>query len=280
MCLVAFLLMQAGACRADDEVVGLPPLPGGPEPVTLSAHLFRAAAAGRRPAVVFLHGCGGLLNRRGAIGPRERAWAERLNAAGISVLMVDSFNPRHHGPMCAPAQFDAAIYRARPFDAYAALRYLQARDDVRADRIGVIGWSEGGGALLGTVRADSPARPALLAGDFRMAIAFYPASCNARRQGAVWRSSIPLLVLVGSADVWTPAEPCRALVESRAPATDAAIRIYPGAFHDFDWPGMPVHEVPAFRTRAGVVPIEGEDPAAAADATERVAGFVAEHLQD
>jgi dienelactone hydrolase len=202
-----------------------------------------------------------------------------MNAAGIGVLMVDSFGSRHHGEMCAPAHFDAALYRARSFDAYAALRYLQAQDFVLADQAGVMGWSEGGGTVLNTIRTDSPARPdALPGGDFKAAVAFYPASCSTQRQGVASSSAIPLLVLIGASDVWTPAEPCRALIKHPEASTRAEIHVYPGAYHDFDWPGMPVHEVPAFRTRAGVVPIEGSDPQAKADAVQRVTAFFAAHL--
>ncbi len=247
----------------------------GPPATTLDAYLFKAEGTGQQPAVVFLHGCGGLIGRSGSISPRERQWAARLNADGLTVLMVDSFGPRHHGEMCSPASFDPAIYRARAFDAYAALLYLQSLDTVRPDRVGLIGWSEGGGTLLNTIRSGSKARPSgLPKGDFRAAVAFYPASCNRWAQGWNWASPTPLLVAVGESDVWTPAGPCRALIESASDGTTAAIQVYPGAFHDFDWPDMPVHEVPAFKTRAGVIPIEGMDPAALADARQRVPSFL------
>jgi dienelactone hydrolase len=85
-------------------------------------------------------------------------------------------------------------------------------------------------------------------------------------------------VLVGESDVWTPAAPCRALIESASEGSKAQIQVYPGAYHDFDWPDLPVHEVPAFRTRAGVVPIEGTDTAAQADALQRVPGFLKSYL--
>ena len=59
--------------------------------------------------------------------------------------MVDSFGPRNHGEMCSQSGFDRELYLKRPRDAYAALVYLQAQPYVRSDRIGVMGWSEGGG---------------------------------------------------------------------------------------------------------------------------------------
>lgn len=273
-----FLLALTHGAWAEERV-HFPSL-DGPPATLLDGYLFRAEASGPHPAIVFLHGCGGLFNRTGAILTRERDWAARFNAMGITVLMVDSFGPRHHGEMCAPAHFDAAIYRARPHDAYAALRYLQAQDFVRPDRIGLIGWSQGGGTVLNTIRATGNARPPVLPeGDFRAAVAFYPASCSTGLQGTAWSSPVALLVLVGESDVWTPASPCRALIEAAAAGTQASIHTYPGAYHDFDWPGLPVHDLPAFRTKAGVVPIEGMDPAARADALQRVPAFFALHLQ-
>ena len=272
------LLALAHGAQAEENV-HFPSL-DGPSPTMLDFYLFRAEGSAPHPAVVFLHGCGGLFNRAGAVNSRERDWAARFNGLGITVLMVDSFGPRHHGEMCAPAHFDDAIYRARPHDAYAALRYLQTKDFVRPDRIGLIGWSLGGGTVLNTIRAGGNARPPVLpAGDFRAAVAFYPASCSTRLQGTPWSSPVALLVLVGDSDVWTPASPCRELIEAPAAGTQATIHIYPGAYHDFDWPGLPLHDLPAFRTRAGVVPIEGTDPAARADALQRVPAFFAPYLQ-
>jgi len=148
----------------------------------------------------------------GKIGARDRAWAASLNAVGYVVLMVDSFTTRGVHQMCAPSHYQRTVFDARPFDAYAALLYLQALPDVFGDRIGLMGWSEGGGALLATIRQRSIARPAYLPqGDFRAAVGFYPARCNLRQQGP-WISSIPLLVLTGLDDVWTPAAPCRARI--------------------------------------------------------------------
>jgi dienelactone hydrolase len=266
-----------GAARAA-EPVHFPSLDGPPATV-LDAYLFRTTAPGRSPAVVFLHGCGGLLSRSGAINAREQDWAARLNAIGISVLMVDSHTPRHHGQMCAPATFDGAILRARPFDAVAALRYLQDQDFVQPDRIGLIGWSQGGGVVLNTIRSGSPVQSALTAaGGFRAAIAFYPGGCNTAVHRLAWDSPVPLLILIGEGDLWTPADRCGALMATATPATKVTMQTYPGAYHDFDWPGRPVREVPAYRTRDGVVPIVGTDDAARTDALQRVPAFLSSWL--
>jgi dienelactone hydrolase len=259
-------------------VVHFPSL-DGPPATQLDGYLFPAPGAGRHPAVVFLHGCSGLLARSGKIYSREMDWAKWLNAAGITVLMVDSLNPRHHGGMCAPATFEASIYRARPLDAYAALQYLQGLPDIRPDRIGAIGWSQGGGVVLDAIRSTSPARSAAQSiGNFRAAVAFYPARCSISAQGPAWRSPVPLLLLQGAKDVWTDPVPCERLMHSVAPGTDATMQIYPNAYHDFDWPDLPVRRLPAFTTRRGIVPIEGTDPEAREDARQRVIAFMAGHL--
>jgi dienelactone hydrolase len=214
------------------------------------------------------------------------AWSAQLAGRGYVVLMLDSFTPREQGQMCSQQGFRLSVFRDRPSDAYSALRWLQSQPFVRPDRVGVMGWSEGGGVVLMSIGARSLGRPDTLPdGDFRAAVAFYPASCDERKLGGLlgaspaWSSTIPLLVLVGDGDVWTPAGPCRALLDgARSRGTPAEMHIYPGAFHDFDWPNIPVRERPEFITKSGTVPITGTNPDARADALERVPAFLATYL--
>jgi dienelactone hydrolase len=277
----AAAVLLLGHSAPAQEIVHFPSLDGNA--ATLDGYLFQPAGAGRHPALVFLHGCGGLINRRtGDLGVSLRAWAVALTGDGYAVLMVDSFTPRGVSSTCAPSTYNRTIVEARPGDAYGALRYLQAQPFVRGDRIGLIGWSAGGGSVLLTIPKQSRDRPAALpGGDFRAAVAFYPALCNEQRQPAAWTTDIPLLVLLGAADVWTPAAPCQSFVAG-AVARGASIEmhVYPGAYHEFDAPNLPVHELPQDRTPAGVVPIVGTDPAARADALVQVPAFLARHLGD
>ena len=282
--LIAILVLSHAAASAQ-EAVHFPSLedngPGRPA-TTLDGYLFRPAGEGKRPAVVFMHGCGGLFNRTtGLIDRRERDWANDLNGRGYVVLMVDSFGPRNHGEMCSQSGFDRELYRKRPRDAYAALLYLQAEPYVRPNRIGIIGWSEGSGAVLYAIRAQSLGRPAELPhGDFRAAVAFYPASCSERRQQG-WTSTIPLLALLGAGDVWTPAVPCKELLDAAAArGSIVETQVYPGAYHGFDRANSPIQEYPEYRTAAGVVPIQGTDPAARQDALTRVPAFLARLLMN
>jgi dienelactone hydrolase len=252
----------------------------GGAPIQVTGYLFRPARADPGPAVVLMHGCGGLVNGNGRINVRETDYAGRLTQAGYVVLVVDSFTPRGVRNMCSPATLQLPVLQARPKDAYGALLFLQGKPFVRPDRIGLIGWSQGGGAVLMTIRTSDSPRPAELPhGDFRTAIAFYPGSCSERQLKPGWTTRIRLLVLIGEKDVWTPLEPCRVLLD-HAVAAGAPIELhtYPSAYHDFDYPGVRLHEEPEYRTTAGVIPVVGTDPAAREDALTRVSAFLAHTL--
>src|SRR5438105_5403020 len=153
--------------------------PGQPS-TQLDGYLFRPAGDGRPPAVIGLHGCSGMFIRgTGSLGPLYRAWAGELTQRGYAVLLVDSFGPRRHGEMCSVQGFELELLRKRPRDAYGALWFLQAQPFVRGDRVALVGWSQGGGATLSAIGAQSLGRPAQLPqGDFRAAVAFYPGRCN------------------------------------------------------------------------------------------------------
>jgi len=173
--------------------------------------------------------------------------------------------------MCAPRTFDPELYRNRARDAYGALLFLQAQPFVRPDRIGIMVWSQGGGALLFAIGTQSFSRPTQLPrGDFRAAVAFYPTSCDEQRQQPSWSTTIPLMVLVGAEDVGIPAVPCKAFLDGAVTrGAKVEMQMYPGAYHHFDWPNLPRRELP-FPTAGGVVRIEGTDTVARQDAFSRV----------
>ena len=268
---------------AAQEVVHFPSFddngPGQP-PTMLDGYLWRLPGEARQPAVVGLHGCSGMFSRASGVPtPLYRSWVAELNRAGYTVLLVDSFGPRKHGEMCSIDGFDLDLYRRRPRDAYGALLYLQSQPFVRGDRIGLIGWSQGGGAALYAIRTQSPARPASMSqGEFRVAVAFYPGACTEQRQVG-WMSAIPLLVLMGAEDIWTPMAPCKALLDgATARGNRIETVVYPGAYHGFDAPNSARRELPAYVTRAGVVPIVGTDEAGRADSLQRVPAFLGRFL--
>jgi dienelactone hydrolase len=212
-------------------------------PTAIEAYLFKPAGAGPFPAIVGLHGCGGLFNSHGKMQARETEWAATLTAHGYVVLYPESFASRHVGSGCIGTDPAVKPWRERARDAYGALLYLQSLAFVIAERIGLLGWSHGGGTVMFTIAKGAEARPHVLPhGDFRAAIAFYPGWCHADTLGPDWSTAIPTLVLQGASDDWTQAGPCKDLVEhAAAHGTPIDITIYPGSYHDFDWPGDAVH---------------------------------------
>jgi len=276
---LAAALMLCGNAAAAFDTVHFASL--DEQHTVLDAYLFRPDSGGPRPAVVFLHGCGGVISQSGQINAREVDWAERLNAAGYVALVVNSLTPRHFGETCSVQGARPELAReTRPKDAYAALAWLQAQDFVRGDRIGVMGWSQGGATIIYAIGNNSTGRPAGLPRqrDFHAAVAFYP-SCSEKNQGASWTTTVPTLVLIGAEDVWIQNAACQAfLTAAAARGASVQLLVYPGAYHDFDWPGMAVHRRPEYTTSAGVVPITGTDPAARNDALQRVPDFFVQHL--
>lgn len=254
----------------------------------LTAYVRRPAGDEPRPAVVMLHGCSGLLDRGGRILPTYQAWARTLATKGYVVLIVDSATPRHVGQACTADSPRRMMLRDRPKDAYAALQYLQAQPFVKADRIGVMGWSQGGATTLLSINDKSIGRPQDFKQDFAAAVAFYPGSCSEQLQTKPftevepknWTTKTPLLVLFGEADVWTPFRPCETFIQdAKARGNPVEIRGYPGAFHSFDVPNLERRELPAYRMQNGVAPIIGTDDEARADAILRSLAFLEQHLK-
>ncbi len=229
------------------------------------------------PALVMLHGCTGLRTGTGAIQGKLRFWAEHLRELGYVSLLVDSFTSRGIDEVCTGRHMLSPV-RDRADDARGALRYLQSRPEVRADRIGLLGWSNGAAATLSVLFDRGSAER-----DFRAAVAFYP-NCNRKYPGGPeFRPYAPLYVLVGALDDWTPAAPCMALVErARAAGAPIAIKVYPDAHHAFDAPSTPIRYRPEVKNHnkqdgdSGAT--VGTDPAARADAIAEVARFLAAEL--
>jgi dienelactone hydrolase len=192
-----------------------------------------AEAAAPRPAVVALHGCGGLYQRDGkTFDPRYPAYVERLHRAGYHVLLPDSFTPRGVRSICTVKRNERTItVEARRADVVAAVHWLAHQPGVDARRIVLLGWSHGAITALNAINSARPGFAAPLAG----AVVFYP-GCSALLKAA-FATDIPVLMLLGEKDDWTPPARCVELAErtrSRQPGADLTVRVYADSYHGFD----------------------------------------------
>src|SRR5947207_2376193 len=118
-------------------------------PVRVQAEEFRPEGPGAFPAVVLMHGCHG-------VSPAVRGWGRWLRARGYVALVVDSWGSRGLGEQCTPGE--DLPNTARFDDAIGALEWLQARPYVDRERIGIIGWSNGGAFSLAVVNGPTAER--------------------------------------------------------------------------------------------------------------------------
>jgi dienelactone hydrolase len=276
--LVCALSVAGSAHGAPPVPVAIPAASLSTSPGPLTGLIFNPKGRGPHPAVVMLHGCGGAYGRSGVLNPRHQMWGEYLSGHGYLVLMLDSFTSRGIRELCTQRYSDRTLTEAdRVSDARAALAFLLRRANVIENRVGLLGWSLGGGGVLATIsatRADNQG--------YAAAVAFYPGCTVKSKSPEQFRPYAPLLVLIGEADDWTPAAPCKRLAAAVA-ARGEPMRIvtYDHAYHGFDSPGRADRRV---RTDVpnGVQPGRGvtvaSHPEAREDAKNRVLQFFAEHL--
>lgn len=243
----------------------------------LTAYLYRADVATPGPAVIMLHGCGGLLTKSGKMKKRESAWREILRAEGYTVLLVDSFNPRGHRTICRIKSRPVLPERERPHDAYGALEWLQSQSFADPNRVALMGWSNGAMAMLWTIRDDARQRPMGLGADFIAAVGFYPGCIKIGRTD--FKSAIPALLQVGLADNWTMPKPCIALIETSNERGGAVMQIdaYEGATHGFDHPSSKSRAITTKNSvyRSGEKSVSvGTHPGARRKAIDRVKAYL------
>jgi len=204
-------------------------------PQRLSGQLSLPDGRGPFPAMVLMHGCAG-------VGRAERGWADALVSWGYAAFVVDSFTGRGLREVCTQSR--TLVGTQRVPDAYDALATIQRHPRVDGTRIGLMGFSHGGGTTLGA--ATEWARQAYLARGrpgFRGFWPFYP-PCNVDYPELA-RLSAPLRIHIGAADDWTPAANCERLAASlRADGQDVVIAVYPEAQHSFDSVGRAVIRLP------------------------------------
>lgn len=123
------------------------------EGTPLIGYLSRPEGSGPFPAVVVMHGCGGLGARL------KNDVAEQLLAQGYVVLVVDSFATRNIKTTCHSTRSDGEFTRTdRVYDAYGALNLLSTYSFVDAQRVALMGFSAGGVSALEATKVEGNAQ--------------------------------------------------------------------------------------------------------------------------
>lgn len=198
--------------------------PRGAETARIWGYLSLPAGAGRVPAMVLMHGSGGLI-----AGSRTH-YSELLNRYGIAVFYVDSFTGRG----ISSSVRDQAVLSItdNTHDAFAALRLLRRHPRIDPAKIGVMGFSRGGTVSRASAMRDSFTQFRREGLVFALHVPFYP-GCNFATVGPT--TGAPMLFLLGGADDWTRAEHCLDFAaQIRRTGAHIDMKVYPGAHHAWD----------------------------------------------
>jgi dienelactone hydrolase len=257
--LVAILLLvlpveaMAESVRFPSVAVGTSQ--AGPE---ITGWLSRPSGAGPFPAIVLAHPCNG-------IGPHTETWGKLISSWGYVVLAPDSFGPRGEKTVCGRGA--VVTGNARVADIAGALDYLNVQPFVRKGDFGLIGHSHGGWTTMRAVQKSY----GLAAHGLKAAVAYYPL-CQAQFDRDV---AVPLLILIGDKDDWTPSDNCRKLQAAGFTRPELVEAIYyPNAYHSFDSRSSD-RTVPGTGSKMHHL---GYDPAAAPDAEARTKAFFDKYL--
>ncbi len=201
------------------------------EAVNITGHLFLPPGTERVPAVVLVHGSGGIYNAE------LDFWPKQFNAAGIAVFTLDMFGPR--GVQSTAEDQSQVPFAADTADAFAALKLLATHPRIDAKHIAIMGFSRGGiAALRASVEKiiDSQKLPDGLR--YAAVVPTYPGAC-----AGIFRlivkpgvfSRAPMLFIQGDADDYTPIGPCQDYADRIGKAgTPVEFVVIEGAHHKFD----------------------------------------------
>jgi dienelactone hydrolase len=182
-----------------------------------------ASAEAPAPAVILLHGAGGVS------GAREGRYAREFASQGVAAAVIDVFGARGGGRFVERLM---TITEAMALaDAFATLEWLDERADVDASRVALIGFSYGGmssifAAYRQVVETYAPSHT------FAAHVSFY-GPCIARFENP-GTTGAPILMLWGDRDAIMDAKACTELAEDlEVGGSSVTVRRY-DAMHRWD----------------------------------------------
>lgn len=194
------------------------------------------------PAVVLLHGSGGILPSR------ELTYAPQLARLGVAALVVDSFGARRERGTAFIERLMNITETMVLAEAYSGLGFLAARPEIDLRRVVLTGFSYGAMAAMYALYAQvadklapPPPYTSPQAGEGRVGaglrfaghVAFY-GPCIARFADSR-TTGAPLLMLFGEADELVRKERCAEIAgDLRASGSRVEAIVYPGAVHQWD----------------------------------------------
>ncbi len=201
--------------------------------VTLTAQLFMPRRKGRVPAVIIVPGSGG-------VSASMLIHANALTEVGIAVLLVDPFSGR--GIHDTIAVQDQLSFAASTYDVLVATRTLERESDIDPARIGAMGYSRGGLAVLQA--AVTPVAKAVLGPgkSLRAVLAGWP-WCGMQFADPHTAPTAVRFAL-GDADTWVGPVQCQAYwTGMKVHNPSVTLRLFRNADHGFGY-AMPVQEIP------------------------------------
>jgi dienelactone hydrolase len=203
------------------------------KPVTIAGQLrIPQRTSGRVPAVILLHGSGGL-------NAGHELWSRHFNEMGIAAFLIDAFTGRG---LTSTSTNQALLGRFNMIlDAYRGLDMIAGHARIDPARIAAMGFSRGGQSALysSLKRFQQSWTPKA---EFAAYIPFY-ASCQAELIDDTDVGPAPIRMFHGAADDYNPVAPCRAYAARlRAAGRDVQLTEFPGVPHSYD---NPLGAVPA-----------------------------------
>jgi dienelactone hydrolase len=163
---------------------------------------------------------------------REHYYAQALNEAGIAALIVDSFTGRGVRRTVADQTLVSAAQMEG--DAFAALALLRGDSRIDPQRIGVMGVSKGGGAVLTSAIAVRQRWRAGFPHLFDLHVAICPGATTQHRDATT--TGRPIFFMLAARDDYTPAPLAVEYAERMRAAGNQRIKvkIYGSAHHGWE----------------------------------------------